>query len=56
MVWLGRDKQWVSMDKMRLHDTFLVIRYAARNKIVDKPGWEWEKYYLESDNLLGNMV
>ena len=28
VTWIGGDKQWVSLDDMRLHDPYMVIRYA----------------------------
>ena len=54
--WFGGDKQWISMDNARLHDPFLVMRYAIRNKLTTKPGWEWTKHYIESDKTLNHMV
>ena len=56
VTWIGGDKQWVDLDDMRLHDPFLVIKYAQKNKLTTKPGWEWTKYYLEQDKTLKNMV
>ena len=56
VTWIGGDKQWVSMDDMRLHDPFLVIRFALRNKLVNKPGWEWTKSCIEPDKSLNKMV
>src|SRR5688500_881932 len=43
-------------DDLRLHDPFLLIRYALKNKLTDKTGWGWSKYYLQSDQTLNNMV
>ena len=34
----------------------MAIKYALRNKLTDKPGWEWIQYYLKSDKKLNNMV
>ena len=34
----------------------MVIRYALRNKLTGRPGWEWAKHYLHSDKTLTNMV
>jgi hypothetical protein len=56
ITWIGGDKQWVSLDDMRLHDPYMAIRYALRNKLTSKPGWEWAKHYIDSDKTLTNMV
>ena len=56
LTWIGGDKQWMTLDDLRLHDPFLLIRYALKNKLTDKTGWEWSKYYLQSDQILNNMV
>ena len=39
VTWIGGDKQWVFLDEMRLHDPYMVIRYALRNKLTGKFGW-----------------
>ena len=52
----GGDKQWMTLDDLRLHDPFLLTRYALKNRLTDKHGWEWSKYYLQSDQTLDNMV
>jgi hypothetical protein len=54
--WLGGDKSWVKMDDLRTHDPFLVVRYGLRNKLTEKPGWEWVNPYLNSDSEISNMV
>lgn len=56
VAWIGGDKQWLTLDDMRLHDPFLLIRSALKNKLTDKPGWEWSKYYLQRDKTLNNVV
>ena len=56
VAWIGGDKQWVSLDDMRLHDPYMIIRYALINKLTCKPGWEWSKHYLNSDKTLTKMV
>ena len=56
VTWIGGDKQWVTLDDMRLHDPFIVIKYALKNKLTNKPGWEWAKHYMNSDKMLNNMV
>ena len=56
ITWIGGDKQWMTMDDMRLHDPHLVIRYALKNKLTDNPGWEWTKHYVDSDKTLTIMV
>lgn len=56
VTWIRGDKQWMSLDDLRLHDPYLLVRYALKNKLTGKPGWEWSKYYLESDQTLKNMV
>ena len=33
VTWIGGNKQWVSLDNMRLHDPYIVIRYAMKNKL-----------------------
>ena len=56
LTWIGGDKQWMTLDDLRLHDPFLLIRYALKHKLTEKHGWEWSKYYLEADQTLNNMV
>ena len=46
LTWIGGDKQRMTLDDLRLHDPFLLIRYALKNKLTDKLGLEWSKYYL----------
>lgn len=54
--WFGGDKQWITMDNARLHDLFLVIRYALKNKLTKNPGWEWTKHYMDSDKILNHII
>ena len=54
--WIGGDKQWVDMETLRLHDLYLVVKYAIQNMLTDKPGFEWTKHYLEADKVLTNMA
>jgi hypothetical protein len=56
VCWIGGDKQWLLLDDMRLHDPYVVIRYALRAKLNNEPGWEWTNYYMSSDLTLNNMV
>ena len=56
VTWIGGDKQWVSIHDMRLHDPYVIIKYALKNKLIGKPGWGWIDYYLKSDKKLNNMV
>ena len=56
VTWIGGDKQWVPLDDMRLHDPYIVIKYALKNKLTDKPGWEWAQHYVKHDKILNNMV
>ena len=56
LIWIGQDRQWMTLDDLRLHDPFLLTRYALKNKLTDKTGWEWSKYYLQSDQILNSMV
>ena len=44
------------MDDARIHDPFLVMRYAIRNKLLDTTGWEWTKHYIDSDRTLNHIV
>jgi hypothetical protein len=44
------------MDDLRTHDPFLVVRCGLRSKLVEKPGWEWVTFYLNSDAEIANMV
>jgi hypothetical protein len=44
------------MEDARIHDPFLVMRYAIRNKLLTSPGWEWTKHYIDSDRTLNHMV
>ena len=44
------------VDTMRLHDPYLVVKYVIKNRLTDKPGFEWTKKYLEGDDTLTNMV
>ena len=45
VIWIGGNKQRVHMDVLRLHDPFLLVRYAVRHKLLGKPGWEWTKFF-----------
>ena len=54
--WHGGTKAWMKMDAMRLHDPYMVIRYGVRNKLTNKPGWEWVKSYMDTDELMNKMV
>ena len=54
--WTGGDKSWVKMDDLRLHDAFCVIRYGLRNKLTNKPGWEWVNAYMDSDAEISRMI
>ena len=38
VTWIGGDKQWVDMEDMRLHDPYLVIKYALKTQLMDRPG------------------
>ena len=44
------------MDDLRVHDPFLLVRYALRHKLLNHKGWEWTKHYIESDPELTRMV
>ena len=45
VLWFGGKKQWVSMDNLRMHDPYLVIRYGHKKTIrqylmgMDKGIW-----------------
>jgi hypothetical protein len=54
--WIGGEKSWVKMDTLRTHDPFLVVRYGLRNKLTEKPGWEWVNPYLNSNVEISNMI
>ena len=54
--WMGGEKSWVRMDDLRTHDPFLVARYGLREKLDGKPGWEWIKEYMDSDNKMESMI
>ena len=56
VIWFGGNKQWVHMDDLRVHDPFLLVRYALRHKLLNHKGWEWTKHYIESDPELTRMV
>ena len=46
VVWIDEDRQWVTMDNLRLHDSFLVTRFALENCLTNEPGWTWTKDYV----------
>ena len=54
--WIGGDKQILTMDSMRLHDPFLLVRYGRKHNLFKNPGWEWFQSYLDSDTEFGQMV
>ena len=56
VTWIGGDKQWVSMDDIRLHDPYVIIKYGLKHKLTDKLGWKWAKNYVEFNKTLNNMV
>jgi hypothetical protein len=53
---MGGDKQYLTMDAMRLHDPFLLIRYGRQHNLLKEQGWEWFQLYLDFDEEFGHMV
>ncbi len=49
-------KAWMSVDDARMHDPMLCMRYAFKQNIHLKPGWEWIGPYIASDENLVRMV
>ena len=39
VLWVGGDKQWLTMDDMKLHDPFLITRFAVKNDLTNTKGW-----------------
>ena len=53
---MGGDKQWVPKDVLRVHDPFLLTRYASRHELTCASGWEWTWAYLNTDEELPQMI
>ena len=49
VIWIDGDKQWVSMDDLRLHDPISLMRYGLSKGMLHKPGWKWVQNYLNVD-------
>src|SRR5687768_9195263 len=56
VVWFGGDKQWLSMEVLRLHDPYLLKRYAFQNNLTKEQGWKWTKYFKELDELIPELI
>ena len=54
--WFGGDKQWLSMDTLRLHDPYLLKRYAIKNNLTKLQGWKWAKYFKKLEDLIPELV
>jgi len=56
--WQDEDspRQLLALDDLRMDEPWLCVRYAYKNNLVYKPGWEWIPKYLESDKTLTTMV
>ena len=55
VTWIGGDKQWLTMDDMRLHDLFIVTKYAVKNELTETKGWEWTSSYMDADRTCLNI-
>jgi hypothetical protein len=49
-------KQYLKLDDLRMDEPWLCVRYAYKNDLIYKPGWEWIPKYLESEKTLTTMV
>jgi hypothetical protein len=49
-------RQYLQLDDLCMDEPWLCARYAYKNDLVYKPGWEWIPKYLESDKVLTTMV
>src|SRR5687768_3473803 len=56
VVWFGGDKQWLSIKVLRLHDPYLLKRYAFKNKLTKLQGWKWTKYFKDLEELIPELV
>ena len=56
VIWIGRNKQWLSMDDLRVHDPFLLTRYAHKHGLTNTSGWKWTKAFLEAESDFDQMV
>ena len=52
----GGIEQWLSMDVLRLHDQFLVIRFRTKYKSLGNSGWEWVDHFAKIDELCTRMI
>src|SRR5688500_14549646 len=43
------------MDDMRLHDPFLLTRYAVQNELTKTKEWEWTSSYMVSDRTFPKL-
>ena len=56
VLWFGGKKQWVSMDNLRMHDPYLVIRYGSKHDLLNNILWGWTKAYGILDEAYNNLV
>ena len=38
LAWMGGDKQWMTLEDVKLHDPHLLIRYTLKHKLTEQPG------------------
>ena len=46
----------MTQDDLRLHDPYLLIRYASKYNLIDKPGYEWIQQHMDSDKDISAMI
>ena len=55
-MWFGGKSQWMNQDDLRLHDPYLLIRYASKHNLIEKPSYEWIKQHLDTDEEIAKML
>src|SRR5688572_11318919 len=44
------------MEVLRLHDPYLLKRYAYQSNLTKEQGWKWTKYFKELDELIPELI
>src|SRR5688572_14050762 len=44
------------MEVLRLHDPYLLKRYACQNNLTKEQSWKWTKYFKEIDELIPELI
>ena len=57
--WTDGDKAMVKLEDLRFQYPLMCMQYGLDNKLLDLPGWEWVKSFIEEDDrfsLINRMI